>query len=647
MLEVAKKYISLGVNVLPLKSDKSPNVKSWSKYQKITFNEENAVFEKIGLICGVVSGGVEVIDIDCKYDLTGDLFENYKRFINFNDKYLLDKLVIQKTVTNGYHFIYRCKIQDGNKKLASRYANDGESKTGEKVKVLIETRGEGGYIAIAPSDGYELIQGDISTIPDISEREREVLFCCARALNQINSQVYEPPKKQIEWVDNGRKPWEDFDERGSSIDLLTSHGWSEVFRKGDRIMLKRPGKTSAKTSGSYNTKLGLFKTFSTSTQFEAEHGYSPSAVFAVLECNGDFKEAGRKLYELGYGERSEIIEKKKVEIVGKDEFDFISKDIDENNYLVDFYNGKLQKGLSTGFDVLDEYFLWKEGNLIINNGHMNVGKSTILWYLMALCNVINGWKFIIYSAENREASVRRRLMEFKYGKDYNKFTQSELKEAKKWAYDNFAIIKADSIDDYETIIDKCTRLMSLKPFKGLLIDPYNALDVPMSAKSHEFHYKATTAFRIFAKTFNCATVINTHAVTEALRKLDKDGFTVPPNAADTEGGGKFANRADDFLTFHRLTQDPSSNTVMQIHVRKIKETETGGKPTGINTPVKLTMANIDGFYGFYDHWNKCPMKILLEREQIKNNSTKLIDYSEPTFKEVEESFDMSQRDVPF
>ena len=33
--------------------------------------------------------------------------------------------------------------------------------------------------------------------------------------------------------------------------------------------------------------------------------------------------------------------------------------------------------------------------------------------------------------------------------------------------------------------------------------------------------------------------------------------------------------------------------ITEVHVRKIKDTETGGKPTGLNTPVKFKM-NLNG-----------------------------------------------------
>ena len=42
---------------------------------------------------------------------------------DFNDKELLSKLVIQKTISGGYHFIYRCKDLKGNKNIYQLIAN--------------------------------------------------------------------------------------------------------------------------------------------------------------------------------------------------------------------------------------------------------------------------------------------------------------------------------------------------------------------------------------------------------------------------------------------------------------------------------------------------------------------------------------------
>ena len=59
-------------------------------------------------------------------------------------------------------------------------------------------------------------------------------------------------------------------------------------------------------------------------------------------------------------------------------------------------------------------------------------------------------------------------------------------------------------------------------------------------------------------------------------------------ASDVEGGGKFVNRATDFfMVIHRYTQHPTDWMYSHLHVRKVKEMETGGRPTAMQEPVVL------------------------------------------------------------
>jgi hypothetical protein len=82
-----------------------------------------------------------------------------------------------------------------------------------------------------------------------------------------------------------------------------------------------------------------------------------------------------------------------------------------------------------------------------------------------------------------------------------------------------------------------------------------------------------------------------HAVTEAQRRKGGDGLPIAPYAEDTEGGGKFVNRADSFVTIHRKVQapDPLVRSMTELHVRKVRETETGGAPTPLDEPFKIVM----------------------------------------------------------
>ena len=98
--------------------------------------------------------------------------------------------------------------------------------------------------------------------------------------------------------------------------------------------------------------------------------------------------------------------------------------------------------------------------------------------------------------------------------------------------------------------------------------------------------------RMFCSKNNVSIWLNTHAVTEALRRTNKkgqnyEGFPSPPMAADSEGGGKWVNRASDFLVIHRYSQHPTDWMYSHLHVRKVKEMETGGRPTPMEEPVVM------------------------------------------------------------
>jgi hypothetical protein len=58
---------------------------------------------------------------------------------------------------------------------------------------------------------------------------------------------------------------------------------------------------------------------------------------------------------------------------------------------------------------------------------------------------------------------------------------------------------------------------------------------------------------------------------------------------------------------HRYVQDSSRSASTEIHVRKVKDTYTGGRPTDLNNPLELKWETKFGFYGFYDKDGVCPL----------------------------------------
>jgi hypothetical protein len=131
--------------------------------------------------------------------------------------------------------------------------------------------------------------------------ERDVLFAIARSFNTYI---------EIEYARNSRtgfpggrlgSPLDDYNRRGNVIELLKKHGWIVVRENNEQTVFRRPGLTDHHTSGDFHHGLNLFCVFTTSTDFKPKTGYNPSAVYAILECNGNFSLAAKKLLDEGYG----------------------------------------------------------------------------------------------------------------------------------------------------------------------------------------------------------------------------------------------------------------------------------------------------------------------------------------------------------
>ena len=280
-------------------------------------------------------------------------------------------------------------------------------------------------------------------------------------------------------------------------------------------------------------------------------------------------------------------------LINDGDMSFISSDDEDFRWIDDYSQGKIKLGLDTGDPKLDKYFRYKK-EFVIVSGHSNVGKTTTMLYLIANAAIRHDWKWVIYSSENRTASVKMSLMQFAMDKRVADMTYLDRKKAYKWVQDHFTVINNNQIYSYSDIILFMEKVMRQQPIDAIFIDPYNSLKLDMTNNGlgvHDYHYEAASEFLTFSKSNDVAVWLNMHAVTEAQRRKGPDGLPVAPYAEDTEGGGKFVNRADCFLTIHRKVQamDPEIRKMSELHVRKVREVETGGAPTPLEDPYRLQM----------------------------------------------------------
>ena len=305
----AMAYLAAGLSCLPAaKSRKHPAIGSWKNWQSRlpTEVEVRAWFsnqhDAICVVSGKVSGNLECMD----FDQHGELFDAWMQKV---DTALLATLVIEQTPSGGYHVCYRCESPvEGNLKLA-RGMRDG------KLKTLIETRGEGGLFLCAPTEGYTLQQGDFANLPTISPEARQSLLDAARSLDELPaaSTPTAPAGANVgqrgaDFAPTGGKdafdlaPGDDFNARGDVHPLLLAAGWQFCGNNPDGNELwTRPGK-DPRNGISATYKDGSFYVFSSNAApFEPNVMYSPFAVYATLNHNGDYTAAASALLTQGYG----------------------------------------------------------------------------------------------------------------------------------------------------------------------------------------------------------------------------------------------------------------------------------------------------------------------------------------------------------
>lgn len=324
LIKIASKYSKNGYSVIPVGTNKIPTISGWRQYQERPMSQEEVknYFKHasgMALLMGTEKA-LYCIDIDLKYDLSGDI---YQRFLEEIPISLQRKLYIQQTQSGGYHLIFKCPyIKEGNLKLACRFTTADEKHQSymeaynnpltknkalkiadnDSSRVIFETRGYGGYILMNPTPGYTKVSGN--KFNEISLEDYKYLLDTARSFNEINKKPRADSRQNANSDIWEISPFTDYNQRGDGLFLLQQHGWTEVNRGRSEVRLKRPGKSSA-SSAIYSTDNKILSVFSTSTSFDNTRGYTNSDIFIHLECNDDIGVAYQKLIELGYGKRKD------------------------------------------------------------------------------------------------------------------------------------------------------------------------------------------------------------------------------------------------------------------------------------------------------------------------------------------------------
>jgi hypothetical protein len=315
ILEESIRWHNAVIVPLPVRTDgsKAPGLPAWKEYQQRhpTIDELVEWFtgdtDGIGILTGAVSRHLEMVELEGRAVEAGALsrLENYARDHAAID--IFNRIIdgyCEGTPSGGIHILYR--IDSGGVRKNTILARTPER------KVLAESRGEGGFVVVAPSAGrthptgnpWTIISGSIEDIATITIDERDLLWALVRMLDEEPER--EPMTAHITTgilgSSHGLRPGDDYNERADWGAILT--GWTRTTRMGSGYGWRKPGKNGpgiSATTGQSTDGVDRLYVFSTSTNFKPEQPYNKFSAYTLLQHAGDYSAAAKQLGAAGYG----------------------------------------------------------------------------------------------------------------------------------------------------------------------------------------------------------------------------------------------------------------------------------------------------------------------------------------------------------
>jgi putative DNA primase/helicase len=326
--QAARQWRQAGVSIIPILNNgtKRPTIR-WAEYQarvpelgEVDQWWSNGHDYGLALICGSVSGNLEMTEIEGRA-ASGDCLvtiEEAMRQVGAAATWslLTTDGYMEMSPSGGIHFLYRISDHPvpGNEKIAA----DADR------LVLAETRGEGGYVIVAPTGGlchpsgeaWTMLRGFVGQLPLLTWEQRCALHAGLKLALDVPPvstalDIPAPPPAAIASTvapprvsGAGLSPNDDFEARTDWREILEPHGYRlEGVRNGERYWT-RPGKNprdgASATTGFHEDRDRLY-VFSTSTCFEPERSYTKYMAWTILNFAGDKSAATRELVRRGFG----------------------------------------------------------------------------------------------------------------------------------------------------------------------------------------------------------------------------------------------------------------------------------------------------------------------------------------------------------
>jgi hypothetical protein len=319
ILVKALEFYVEGIVPLPVNRyrQKAPAVSSWTQYQKERPSKEQVLewflkADGLGVLCGTVSGNLLMIELEGRAATlqTIDLLTHRAKENNILD--LFEKLnsgYVERSPSGGLHWLLKSQGPiPGNEKFARRIDENGV------ISVLAESRGEGGFVVVAPTsglchptgNGWHIIKGNPKSIPTFSEEEVDALRELFISLDEMPKEQFREPITRVR-AEGQLLPGDAFNQSITWDELLIADGWTKLHTDSmGKTDWRRPGKDYGISATTNYQGNDLFHVFTSSVALDSDKSYSKFAYVALTKFGGDFNACANALRQQGYGQVTEL-----------------------------------------------------------------------------------------------------------------------------------------------------------------------------------------------------------------------------------------------------------------------------------------------------------------------------------------------------
>ena len=232
------------------------------------------------------------------------------------------------------------------------------------------------------------------------------------------------------------------------------------------------------------------------------------------------------------------------------------------------------RGLTTGWETLDECFSLRKKQLTVVSGVPNHGKSEFMDALIVNSVRNHNWKWGIFSPENYPYDDH-------YEKIAEKFAEKPFRDIQPEVLEH--IIETNRTNLFWTypktptlgsISDLWHRLVENCGVDALLLDPWNTLEHRRPREQSETEYigEALGGWIEFARLLDVHIFIVAHPTKIPINRDTNLPYLM--NGYDISGSANWVNKPDNLI----IVQRPDFNTcVTNVHIQKVRDQRHTGK----------------------------------------------------------------------